>query len=102
MTDILKHSADSLIRRLLPQQQILNLPQRPSLPIIDEMIPAARVAVQQRRRFEVLFPIRLAPFTLEAVVGIARRVGLVLEQLLERIEREVPLDVFGRVDDAGG
>jgi hypothetical protein len=39
MADVLKHSADSLLRCLLAKQQILNLCQRTRVPAINEMIP---------------------------------------------------------------
>lgn len=102
MADILKHRTNNPIRRLLPQQQILNLPQRARLPLIHKMIPTARIAIQHRRRLDVLFPIRFAPLALERVVRIARRAGLELEQLFQRIKREMALDVLCGVDDAGG
>lgn len=102
MTDILKHSTDRLIRRLLPQQQILNLPQRACLPIVHKMIPSARVAIKHRRSFHILLAIGLTPITLEAVMGIARCARLVLKELLERIQREMPFDIFSRVNDARG
>lgn len=46
MTDILKDSTNSLIRRLLPQQQILYLPESARLPVIHKMVPAASIAIQ--------------------------------------------------------
>lgn len=101
MADILKHRTNNPIHRLLPQQQILNLPQRPSLPIIHEMIPTARIAIQHRRRLDVLFPVRLAALALEGVVRIARRAGLKLEQLSQGIQREMALHILCGIDDAG-
>lgn len=102
MADILKHRTNNLIRRLLPQQQILYLPQRPCLPIVHEMVPTTRIAIQHRRRLEILFPIRLAALALERVVRIARRAGLELKQLPQGIQCEMALDVLCGVDDAGG
>ena len=101
MTDILEHSAHGLILRLLPQQQILYLTQRTILPIISEVIPTARITIQHRRRLDILFPIRLTPLTLKCIMRIARRTGLELEKLPERIEREVALHILRRVNDAG-
>lgn len=47
VTDILKHRTNILqiIRRFLPEQQILNLAQRSLLPIVNKMIPCARVTI---------------------------------------------------------
>ena len=102
MTDILKHGTDGLITRLLPQQQILNAGQRAPISLIHKVIPAARVAVQHRGGLHPLSAVRLAALALERVVRIARRPGFELEQLPQRIEGEMALDVFGGVDDAGG
>lgn len=81
MADILKHRTDGLIHRLLPQQQVLDFPQRPFFPVIHKMVPATRITVQHRGRLQKLFPIWLAPFALERIMGIAGGVGLELEQL---------------------
>ena len=81
MANILKHRTNSPIRRLLPEQQILNLPQRPFFPIIHEMIPTTRIPIQHRRRLDILLPIRLTPLALERIVRIARRARFELEQL---------------------
>ena len=65
------------------------------------MIPATRVAVQHRGGFPDLPPVRPAAFAAERVVRVGARRRLELEQFAQRVEREVALDVFGRVDDAG-
>jgi len=96
MRDILKHRTNFPLTTLLPQQQILNRLQA----LIDEMVPSARIAIQHRRRLHKLLPIRLTPLTLERIVRIAGRLGMVLEQLSQTVERKVPLDVFCGVDDA--
>jgi len=103
MTNILKHSTNipQPIARLLPQQQILNLAQRPRLAIIDKVIPRTRVTVKHSRRFRHLSPIFLpTALTLERVVCVTRSVVAVLEQLAERVEREMAFNVFRAVDDA--
>lgn len=66
------------------------------------MIPAARIPVQHRGRFDVLLPIRLAPLALERIMRIARRARFELEQLSQGIQREMPLDVFRGINDARG
>lgn len=98
MANILKNRTNSLISHLLPKQQILNPSQRTLFPIVDEMVPAARVAIHHRRRLHPLFAVRPAPFTFERVVGVARRPRFELEQLPQRIEREMALHILRRVD----
>lgn len=100
MADVLKHRTNGLVDCLLPQQQILDLPQRPTLPVIHKVIPTARIAVQHRRRLHPLPSVRLTPLALERVVCIARRTGLELEQLPQTIEREMPFNIFGGIHDA--
>jgi hypothetical protein len=39
MANVLKHGADSLLRRLLAKQKILNLRQWTGLPLVDKVIP---------------------------------------------------------------
>ena len=105
MADILKHSTNIIhpLARLLPQQKILNAPQRPLLPIIHKMIPRTRIAVQHGGGLEHLPAILLpTPLALERIMRIARRVISELEELAERIEREVALDVLGGVDHTRG
>ena len=99
MTDILEHGADVRLARLLPEQQILDTVQGALRALIDEVIPRAGVAVQHGGRLDGLAPLAAAA-ALEGVVSVGARVGLELEQLAQRVEGEVALDVLGRVNDA--
>lgn len=101
MTNVLEDGANSRITRLLPEQQILNLAQGASLTIINEMIPTTRIPVQHRLSLENLFPIRFTALTLERIMRIARRVRFELKQLTQGVEREMPFDILGRVDNTG-
>lgn len=101
MADVLKHSANRRLRRLLPEQQILDLPQWPTLPVINHVIPRARVTIKHSRRFyslpSVFFPATLA---LERVVCIACSITAVLEQLTQAIETEMAFYIFGCINHA--
>ena len=102
MTNILKHSTNipQPIARLLPQQQILNLTQRPRLAIINKVVPRARVTVKHSRRFRNLSPIFLpAALTLERVVCVTCSIVAVLEEFAERVEREMAFNILRAVND---
>lgn len=102
MTDILKHSTNILqiVRRFLPKQQVLNLTQRPRLPIVNKMIPRTRITIQHSRRLDDLPSIFLpTPLALESIVRIARSVVTILEEFAKGVEREVALNIFRRIND---
>ena len=68
---------------------------------VREMVPRARITVQQRWRFDEL----LAPFTslaLVCIVRVAQRIRGELEQRSKIVLRKVPCGVFGLVNDASG
>lgn len=105
MTDVLKHGTDifQIICRLLSEKQILNLPQWTILTIVDKVIPSTRVTIQHGRRLDDLSPVFLpTPLALERIVGVARCVVTILEELTERVKTEVALNVFCRVDNTRG
>ena len=102
VTDILKHSTNILqiVRRLLPKQQILNLTQRPRLPIVNKMIPRTRITIQHSRRLDDLPSIFLpTPLALESIVRVARSVVAILEEFAKGVEREVALNILRRIDN---
>ena len=99
MRDVLEHSTDILLSRLLPQQQILYLRHCTLIALIGEVIPSARVTVQQSRRLDHL-PAVFAALALERVVCVTCRTGPILEQLTQRVEAEMAFDILSRVDDA--
>ena len=68
---------------------------------IREVVPSTGVSVQQRGRFDGLFPV-LASLAFESVVSFAKCVLIELKELSESIYREVSLGVFLLVDDGGG
>lgn len=104
MTDVLEHRTDILqtIGCLLSKQQILDLAKWATLAIVDKMIPSTRVTVQHGWCLEnlpsIFFPTSLA---LESVMSITCGVVAVLEQLSQRIEREMSFDIFSGVNDTG-
>lgn len=65
---------------------------------VGKMVPSTRVSVQQRRRFDGLFPV-LASLAFKSVVSLAQRVLVELKELPESVYREVPLGVLFFVDN---
>lgn len=94
MTDVLENRRDILFAGLLSNKQILNLGQRTILSIINEMVPRARIAVEHGWSLDELCTVLATALALECVMRIATRLGLELEQLSERLERKVALDVL--------
>ena len=95
---ILEHSRYLVLTTFLSQQQVLNRLQT----LVDEMIPCTRVTVHHCWGFDVLLPVRLAPLALEGVVGVARRLTMVLEKFPETVKGKMTLDIFGGVHNARG
>jgi len=98
MRNILENSRDLPLPTLLPKQKILYRFQS----LINKMIPATRITIQQRWSLDILFPIRLAALTLKSIMGITRRLTMILEQFPQTIEREMTLYILGGVYHAGG
>lgn len=85
MTDVLEHSTDIFLRRLLSQQQVLYPAHCALLPFIGKVVPSTRITVQHRWRFDKLFSI-LTPFALDRVMRIAGRMWLVFKKLTQTVE----------------
>lgn len=97
----MEHSRHVLLRRFLSKEQVLNLAQWTILTIVDKVIPRARVAVQDCRSLDELRAVWAAALAFEGIVSVTTRVWPELEQLPKRVERKMPLHIFGCVNNAG-
>lgn len=68
--------------------------------VVHKMIPSAGIAVHHCWGLDLLLAILVTTFTLERVVRVARGRSVVLKQLPQTVQGEMPLDILSRIYNA--